>query len=117
MNQEFNKKHITLKQIVKDILKHDKQARKDYFYLCLLVWLKSNQIQLIVPMKDYSKLYKPDSITRISRELFIEARKGVPDLQFLLKDTETLDKRSNLENLNHQYYQEEKLSNQAFILK
>jgi hypothetical protein len=114
---KFQRMHTTLKDLIKHIVKYDKLARKDYVHLCWRVWITSNQVQIISPMKDYSKIYKPDSITRIFRELIREAKKGKEELQFLLKDTETLDKRSNLENLNHEYYNEIKLSEQALIIK
>ena len=114
---KFEREHMTLKELVKHIVKYDKQSRKDYFALCLQVWLSANQIQFLIPMSSYNKIYKPDSITRIFRELMKQAKKGDPELQFLLKDTETLDKRSNLETLNHNYYNEIKLSEQALIIK
>lgn len=116
-SSKFEREHMTLKELIKHIVKYDKLARKDYFHLCLRVWISSNQIQLIVPMSSYNKIYKPDSITRIFRELMTQAKKGNEELQFLLKDTETIDKRDNLENLNHNYYQEQNLSNRAMILK
>lgn len=102
---EFEEQHLTLKELIKKITYYDKEARNNYFYLCLLCWIKSNQIQLIVPLKNYDKLYKPESISRVYRELVTEAKAGNKELQYLLKDEETLNKRENLENFNHSYYQ------------
>jgi len=116
-SNDFKLKHLTLKNMVTQILKQDKLARKDYTWLLLLTWIKQGAIKFIIPLEDYGKMYKPESVSRVARELFTEAKKGNIELQFLLKDTETLDKRSNLENLNHDYYQEEKLSNLAVGLK
>lgn len=114
---EFENQHHTLKELVKKIVYYDKEARSDYTKLLIQVWLSQNAIQFIIPMKDYNKMYKAESVSRVFRELMTDARSGAPELQFLLKDTETLDKRSNLEELNHKYYQENKLSEQAMILK
>jgi len=110
-------KHLTLKQKVLSIVKQDKLARKDYFWLCLLVWIKSNNIKFIIPLEDYHKMYKPESISRIFRELMEEAKKGKPELQFLLNDTQTLNKRDNLQELNRQYFQTKNLGKQAEIVK
>jgi hypothetical protein len=114
---KFERMHTTLKELIKHIVQYDKLARKDYVHLCWRVWILSNQVQIISPMKDYSKIYKPDSITRIYRELIRAAKRGEPELQYLLNDEETLNKRNNLENLNHNYYQEKNLTNQALIIK
>ena len=116
-SEDFKFKHLTCKDIVKQILKQDKLARKDYTWLLLLTWIKQGAVKLIIPLEDYGKMYKPESVSRVARELFTEARNGDIELQFLLKDTETIEKRDNLFNLNHDYYQDIKLSNQAMMLK
>ncbi len=116
-SMDFKLKHNTLKQKVLSILKSDKQARHDYFWLCLLVWIKQDAIKFIIPLEDYSKMYKPESISRIARELFEEARNGEVELQFLLKDTKTLDKRDNLRGLNYDYFQDKNNSELASFIK
>ena len=105
-SMDFKKKHLTVKSKVLSILRSDKQARKDDFWLMLLYYVKSGHIKLIIPLEEFSKINKPESISRCRRELIKEAKQGVKELQFLLKDTETLNKRENLENLNHDYYQD-----------
>jgi hypothetical protein len=42
---DFKLKHLTLKSQVIQILKQDKKARTDYFWLCLLVWIKQDAIK------------------------------------------------------------------------
>jgi hypothetical protein len=104
----FKFQHETLKSRVLSILRGDKQARKDDFWLCLMIWIKSDNIKLVIPLEDYHKIYKPESISRIRRELIAEAKSGVKELQFLLNNEEILEERDDLEELNHNYYHDHK---------
>lgn len=116
-SNDFKYKHETLKSKVLQLLKQDKYARKDDFYLCLLTWVKSGHIKLIVPLEDFNKINKPESISRCRRQLIEEAKKGVKELNFLLKDTDTLELRENYKNLYHDYYQDKKISEEASYVK
>lgn len=102
-SSDFALKHNTLKSKVLQVLRQDKYTRKDDFYLCLKIWILSNHIKLIVPLEDFGKIYKPESISRIRREIFKEAKTD-PKLKWLFYDTETLDKREKLQELYHDYY-------------
>jgi len=102
---DFTLKHNHVKERVLSILKGDKYARKNDFYLCLVYWIKCGFIKMEIDFKDFNKITKPESISRCRRELISLAKKGNKELQFLLKDSETLNKRDNLQRLNREYYQ------------
>ena len=116
-SDSFKYKHDTLKSKVLQLLKQDKYARKDDFYLCLLTWIKSGHIKLIIPLEDFNKIYKPESISRCRRRLIEEAKKGNKELKFLLKDTETMELRENYKNLYHDYYQDKKIESDVQWIK
>lgn len=114
---DFNLKHNTVKQRVLSILREDKYARKNDFYLCLLYWIKCGFIQMKVDFKDFDKITKPESISRCRRELILESKRGVKELRWLLNDEETLEKRENLKDLNRGYFQDKNNSEIAKIIK
>ena len=116
-SMDFKLKHNTVKSRVLSILRQDKYARKDDFYLCLLTWVKSGHIKLIVPLEDFNKINKPESISRCRRQLIEEAKKGNKELNFLLKDTETMELRENYKNLYHDYYQDKKIESDVQWIK
>ena len=113
----FNTKHNTVKEKVKSILRKDRYSRKNDFYLCLLYWIQNGDIQMKVDFKDFKKITKPETISRIRRELISEAKKGNKELKYLLNDEEILEERENLYNLNHQYYKEKNESEVASYIK
>ena len=104
---DFALKHNTVKDRVKSILREDKYARKNDFYLCLYYWIKCGYIKMEIDFKDFDKITKPETISRIRRELISQAKEGDEELQYLLDDTETLDKRETLKQLNQSYYSNE----------
>jgi hypothetical protein len=116
-NMAFNIKHNTVKEKVKSILRKDKYSRKNDFYLCLLYWIQNGDITMNVDFKDFKKICKPETISRIRRELISDAKKGNNELKWLLNDLETLDERDNLYNLNHDYYQDKNNSKIAEVIK
>lgn len=116
-SMDFKFKHTTCKEIVKQILRQDKKARKDYSWLLLLVWIKQGAIKFIIPLEDYKKMYKPESVSRVCRELVESAKKGNKELKWLLNDEETLEKRENLQELNRGYFQDKKSGELAKIVK
>lgn len=113
----FSLRHNTVKERVKSLLRSDKYSRQNDFYLCLLYWVKMGFITTHIELKDFSKITKPESISRCRRELLKDAKQGDKDLQFLLNDNETLNKRQDLELLNHDYYQKQKSSWMAGWIK
>lgn len=113
----FNTRHNTVKEKVRSILRKDKYARKNYFYLCLLYWVQNGDIQMKVDFKDFSKITKPETISRCCRELVSEAKKGVKELSWLLNDEETLNNRNELSELNRGYYQDKNNSELAKVIK
>lgn len=106
----FDARFKTAKDKVLSILRNDELARKDDFYLCLLFWIKSNQIKLIVPLDKIFYLNKPETISRARRSLIRQAKKGEPNLQFLLKDKETLEKREEERQEVSNYFSAESYS-------
>ena len=113
----FNTKHTTVKEKVRSILRKDRYARKNYFYLCLLYWVQNGDIQMNIDFKDFKSITKPETISRCCRELVSEAKQGNNELKWLLNDTEILEQRNELEQLNHDYYQDKKNSEIAKIAK
>ena len=103
-SDSFNILHNSVKDRVLSILKRDRLSRKNDMWLCLLYWIKSGQIKLVIPLSEFYKINKPESISRCRRELIKEAKSGVKELQFLLNDQETLLERENLKNLNTEYF-------------
>ena len=116
-SNDFKLKHTTLKEQVKQILRQDIQSRSDYTWLSIMIWIKQDAIKFIIPLEDYKKMYKPESISRVARELFEEARNGNKELNFLLKDTENLEKRENLQELNRGYFQDKNNIKLAEVIK
>jgi len=110
---DFSLKHNTIQERVKSILKMDKYARKDDLFLLLLYYVKCGMIKLIVPLEDFYKINKPESITRAKRKLFEMAKKGNKELNFLLKDEENLEVRKNQEELYRDYYSEKSAMERA----
>ena len=113
----FNTKHITVKEKVKSILRKDKYARKNYFYLCLLYWVQNGDITMKIDFKDFSKITKPETISRCCRELVSEAKKGNQELKWLLNNEEVLNEREYLREMNHAYYQDLNNSNYSKNVK
>jgi hypothetical protein len=73
-------------------------------------------ITVNVDFKDFIAITKPESISRCRRQLINES-KSEPKLKWLLDDIETLSKRENLENLNHDYFQDLYNSKIAEVVK
>ena len=59
-----------------------------------------------IDFKDFNKITKPETISRVCRELVSEAKNGDESLKWLLNDCVTLNSRDVLMNLNHDYYQD-----------
>lgn len=100
----FTIKHNTIEGRVKQILKQDKYSRRDDLWLLLLYYVKCNMIKIIVPLEDFKKIHKPESITRAKRHLFSKAKEGNKELQFLLRDKENLDIRDEQEKKYKEYF-------------
>ena len=113
----FSIKHNTVKDKVKSLVRFDKYARKDRFYLCLLYWIKNGDITMNVDFKDFKKITKPETITRCFRELKEQANNGNKELRWLLYDEENNEHCELMENLNHDYYQDKKNSEIAKVVK
>lgn len=96
LEKRFDSRFKTAKQKVLKILKEDKEARRNYFYLCLKVWILSNNIKLIIPLEKYGEMVKPETICRIRRQLIHEAKKGNKKLKFLLEDKENLKENKEM---------------------
>ena len=103
-SMNFNTKHNNVKDKVRSLLRQDKYARRNYFYLCLLYWVQNGDITMNIYFKDFKKITKPETISRVCRELVSEAKKGDKDLKWLLNDEDILNERDNLKQLNHNYY-------------
>ena len=114
---DFSLRHETVKNRVLSLLKFDKYARRNDFYLCLLYWIKSGMISVNVDFKDWNKITKPESISRARRELMSLAKKGHKDYSFLLKDEETSDIRNQEEENYKEYFGMKKLENKSILAR
>lgn len=103
-SNDFSIKHDTIEKRVKSLLRYDKYARKDDLFLLLLYYVKCNMIKIIVPLEDFKKIHKPESITRAKRYLFEKAKKGDNELKWLLDDQETLKTREREERKYREYF-------------
>lgn len=101
---DFSLRHQKVKDRVLSILKGDKYARKNDFYLCLSYWIKTGMINVNVDFQEWNKITKPESISRCRRELMSLAKKGNKDYAFLLKDEETIDIREKEKENYINYY-------------
>lgn len=113
---DFASRHQKVKDRVLSILREDKYSRVDDFYLCLLYWVKTGQIQMKVDFKDFQHITKPESISRARRELYTEARTN-PQLKYLLENKELLEKRKIEQSNYHDYFQDKNNSKRAKLLK
>jgi hypothetical protein len=102
-SNDFSLRQETIRNRVLSILKTDIKSRKDDMWLCLLYWIKCGHIKLVIPLEEFHKINKPESISRARRKLIEDAKKGDKSLHFLLNDTETLDLREE-ERVNYQEY-------------
>jgi hypothetical protein len=107
-SSDFALKHLKVRDRVLSILRSDRYARENDFFLCLLYWTKCGFIKTNIDLKDFNKITKPESISRCRRELVEKAKKGDKELQFLLNNQETLEERKKAEELYHDYYRENK---------
>lgn len=116
-SMDFSLKHKTIKSSVLSILKSDKLARKDDFWLSLMFWIKHGHIKLVIPLEKYHEIKKPESISRCRREIFLDLKKGkYPKLKYLIeKDVE--EARGKEEELYHNYYQDKNSEEVAKIVK
>ena len=101
---DFSLRHERVKDRVLSILKGDKYARKNDFYLCLNYWIRTGMINVNVDFQEWNKITKPESISRARRELMSLAKRGNKDYAFLLKDEETIDVREKEEQNYKNYY-------------
>lgn len=113
----FATRFKTVKDKVLSIVRNDEYARKDYFYLCLLFWIKTGAIKLIVPLDKFFYITKPESISRAYRSLVSDAKKGNPQLRFLLKDEETINNRQEIAEEIREYFGAEKIKSRARLIK
>jgi hypothetical protein len=109
-SDSFKFRHDKLREQVLSILRTDIQARKNDFWLCLLLWIKKGHIKLVIPLEEFHKINKPESISRARRKLIEQAKKGDKALSFLLNDEITLENREK-ERINYQEYYKSENSN------
>jgi len=113
----FAKRFPTVKKRVVSILKNDEYARRNYLWLCLVYWSKMGQIKIIIPKENFFSVNSSETIGRAFRKVMAEARSGNPKLNFLLKDEETIERRKDRELEMHGYFQTEKNSEIARMVK
>lgn len=107
-SMDFAKKHETILERVKYIIKYDKSARKgrnSYLWLLMVYYAKCGMIKIIVPLEDFWKITPPASIERARRELYKMAKEGDSDLKWLLDDTEFLEEMEHEEEMCHNLYE------------
>jgi len=90
-NRLFDKRFKTVKERTLKILKEDSFARKKKWWLTIRFWSMANFIKVVVPKEKLFNITSPESIFRIQRNLITKAKRGYPELQFLLKNKELLN--------------------------
>ncbi len=114
---KFAQEQITIKEIVKHVLKYDKLARKDYWWLNTRVYALGGFIKQLVILENFSRKPSPETINRERRELYIEAKKGDPELKWLLTDEEFIENMKEREELFKNYFQDKRNSEEARFVK
>ena len=104
-SDSFAIKHDTIRKRVISILKTDKFARRNDLWLLLLYYHKMGYLTLKIDVSQFDKISMPESISRSRRAIYEEIRKGdLPELDFLLKETETLEIREEQEKKYREYF-------------
>ena len=119
-SMDFEKRHDTVFKRVESICKYDISARKgknSYLWLLMVYYAKCNMIKILVPLENFHRATPPASIERQRRELYKKAKSGDIKYKWLLEDKEFLEEMNHEEELCHDYYQKNKLSEQAMIIK
>ena len=116
-SMDFAEKHKTILEQVKSILRYDKLARKDYWWLQAILYSKCGFIKEIAVLERFRNKPSPESISRCRRELYKMARKGDPDLRWLLDDKKFIEEMKNEEELYRDYYSQQNYIEKSKIVK
>jgi len=95
-NKEFDKRFKTVRERTLKILKEDKFARKEKWWLLIRYWCSAGYIKIVVPKEHLFNIVSPESVFRIQRRLIQEAKKGNENLSFLIKDKDLINKNESL---------------------
>ena len=116
-SMDFAEKHKSILERVKYILKFDKLARKDYWWLQAVFYAKCGFIKEIAVLERFKDKPSPESIDRTRRELYKKARAGDKELAWLLSDKEFIEEMENKEELYRNYYSQQKYQEKARLIK
>lgn len=90
---------IQAKNLVRELLQTDQRYRNDDLWLILQIWQQKQQIKLFIPYDKLCEMIKPETITRVRRE--IQNTQG----EFLPTDPSVLVRRKVKEDIIRSYYQ------------
>jgi len=116
-SMDFTQKHNSILERVKNIMRYDKYARKNYLWLLVLYYAKCNMIKILVPLEDFERANSPESIERCRREIYSMAKKGDKELKWLLDGKEFLEESIHTEELVKDYYREKINEERARVIK
>ena len=115
-SMDFAIKHKTILERVKSILRYDKLARKDYWWLQALFYAKCGFIKELMVLENFRRKPSPESINRCRRELFKKAKGGDKELAWLLTDKEFIEDIKKEEELYRNYYSDQKTAHKNSAL-
>lgn len=100
------------KKLVKEILKEDIRARNSDLWLCLQVWIKKQNIKLLIPQNQIKDMITPETITRVRRKIQND------DNEFLPTNPQVLIHRQFKEAVLKRFYSNNQtILNEYFNLK
>lgn len=102
------------KKLVKEILKEDARARNSDLWLCLQIWIKKQNIKLLIPQNQIKDMITPETITRCRREI----QNNPDNPQFLPTDPQVMIRRQFKESVLKRFYaNNQTILNEYFNLK
>ena len=100
------------KMLVKEILKEDARTRNSDLWLCLQVWIKKQNIKLLIPPEQIKEMITPETITRARRVIQND------DNDFLPTDPQVMIRRQFKEAVLKRFYaHNQTILNEYFNLK
>jgi len=100
LEQDIILEQRRVKKLVREMLKEDMRTRNSDLWLCLQIWIKKQNIKLLIPPNQIKEMITPETITRCRREITND-----PDNpQFLPTDPQVLIHRQFKETVLKKFY-------------
>ena len=76
--QELLDSHLKCKEMVSLLLEEDIRTRNDDLWLCLQLWQRMQHIRVMIDYRDMSRMFMPETISRVRREIQNKGGKWPP---------------------------------------